>query len=360
MSILDELLAARARAANKYQLSKHQEQPTVKEEKREQEKVSKNNDSYWSFFRQETTSSVIECAHPQHGRCLQCSGRMLLHTKLEKCFKLRDMLSQNMYLSKCETKDISTMHEYVSHCCGLYHYCFESSQSQEFEANKKKVNELIDITRKADPKSLQITNQPKSSLQYGEVLFYSCAHMVFDLLMLSSSKLFSEHMTFIDLGSGIGKSLLAVSLLFPNFRKCIGIEIVRKLHEIACNSTKVWSDSLKLQDILASKVELINGNFFDETLIISKLFGSDHQTTVSTVVFIASTAFSASTMTKLNDMLLQLLDDNFQCINYVGVITLSHPLPDKQRFKILKTDSYRMSWGNVSVFFQQYQPQLLK
>lgn len=48
----------------------------------------------------------------------------------------------------------------------------------------------------------------------------------------------SKIKSFVDLGSGTGKAVLLAALLFPHMKKCIGIEILKELHENAVKCLK--------------------------------------------------------------------------------------------------------------------------
>ena len=114
---------------------------------------------------------------------------------------------------------------------------------------------------------------------------------------------------------------------------------------------------------------LLHENIFDVDLLNQHCFTKELLQSSNYVVFIASTAFTHQMMADLSRTLLDIFDgetgleskDKLIKTNAVEiiksnelfVITLSHPLPHQQRFKVFRQELFRMSWGNVMVYFQR-------
>merc|ERR1712173_294800 len=105
----------------------------------------------------------------------------------------------------------------------------------------------------------------------------------------------------------------------------------------------------------------VHGNIFNVDLLNQHCFTKELLSNSDFVVFIASTAFTHRMMEDLAATLLSIFDDESELksesnskdeTNELFVITLSHPLPIKDRFKVLHKELFRMSWGNVMVYFQ--------
>ena len=173
---------------------------------------------------------------------------------------------------------------------------------------------------------------------------------------------------FIDFGSGISKTLFIAALLFP-FRCCFGIELIHKIHLKAVGfKEKIPNSGHRLFECDPSELTVVHGNIFDVDLLTKHCFTSHLVEHSNFVIFIASTAFTDRMMMDLSKMLLSIFDDGANGIsnegngekekeikyrrNKVFVITLSRPLSDKQRFNVLHQELFRMSWGNVMVYFQ--------
>src|SRR5690348_2433064 len=84
---------------------------------------------------------------------------------------------------------------------------------------------------------------------------------------------------FVDLGSGIGKAAVVAALCF-NFREVCAIEIVPKLHELAIEIIEKEKD----HEELLKKVQLMNGDMFDESMIE---IWKKH-----TILFVSTTCFT--------------------------------------------------------------------
>ena len=86
------------------------------------------------------------------------------------------------------------------------------------------------------------------TLTYGEIDFYSMAEVYYTIENRYGGM---PKGIFYDLGSGIGKCVLASALLFP-FEKCKGIEILEGLYEIS-NQLKTKYDNEILTIIQENK-----------------------------------------------------------------------------------------------------------
>ena len=82
-------------------------------------------------------------------------------------------------------------------------------------------------------------------LIYGEIDFYSLAEC-FQFIKnqygaFPDSKDGMNSGIFVDLGHGEGKAVLAACLLHP-FKKCVGIEIIKKLYDRSCELKNKYMD----------------------------------------------------------------------------------------------------------------------
>lgn len=159
---------------------------------------------------------------------------------------------------------------------------------------------------------------------YGEINFISY------IALLSLTKP-SPDTIFYDLGSGIGKAVLACAMVF-NVKKSAGIELFSVLHQAALKQQqrleKIASYASKAQTI-----QLINDDFFHADF-------SD-----ATLIFINATAFFGETWQALN----QRLNNMTACTT---VITTSKKL-SCAAFTVTRETRVQMSWGIVKAYIQQ-------
>lgn len=177
-----------------------------------------------------------------------------------------------------------------------------------------------------------------SSLARSRLPYRTRAHVYGEVLLDSFIQILSvvkpkEGEVFYDLGSGTGRPLILASLFFP-FRKLYGVEILKEL----CDESKkvlVRYEELKLRWNIATvqHIEFIRADF-----LTYDFFDAD-------VVFINSTCFYEELFTQLELKCHRLKKG-------ARVITLTHPF-QSPFFTLLKQEVYKMSWGDVLVYFYE-------
>lgn len=130
-----------------------------------------------------------------------------------------------------------------------------------------------------------------------------------------------------DLGSGIGKPVVAAALLFP-FRRAVGVELLPSLHALA---TSAAARLVNTNHSSPPSIEFVCGDLFQQDV------------TDADLVFVASTGFDARMFARLAAHLATMRAGSV-------VLTLSLPLPGTD-FEVALEQRYRFSWGNCSVFF---------
>ncbi|MCW8387338.1 hypothetical protein OQJ18_12145 [Fluoribacter dumoffii] len=165
---------------------------------------------------------------------------------------------------------------------------------------------------------------------YGEIKFMS----FIALLSLTNP---DADTVFYDLGSGIGKAVLACSMVFP-IRKSVGVELFPELYVDACTRAKDLAKIKNYQD-KAGKINFILGDFLEVNL------------DEATLVFINSTAFFGPIWHKLCDKL-----DNLPHLK--TVITISKTLPSPY-FTLVRRTKVEMSWGVVFAYIHTRKTHLL-
>ena len=156
---------------------------------------------------------------------------------------------------------------------------------------------------------------------YGEIEFFSF------IALLSLVR--PDHKTvFYDLGSGIGKAVLACAMVYP-IHKCVGIEFLPELYKSACEQTR---QLIKIQNYTesAKKIKFIQGDFLEVDL------------QEATLVFINSTTIIGSIWENLCARLEELTQLN-------AIITTSKPLLSSN-FLVEKSTKVQMSWGVVTAY----------
>lgn len=159
---------------------------------------------------------------------------------------------------------------------------------------------------------------------YGEIEFLS-------FIALLSLHQPNNETIFYDLGSGIGKAVIACALVYP-VQKAIGIELLPSLHLVAQNQVAQLA-LIPDYKLTAAKIKFISADFFTACL-------DD-----ATFIFVNSTAFFDLTWKRLSARLGQLP-------HLKTVITTSKPLLS-QRFIVTRTARVQMSWGVVNAYIHQ-------
>jgi len=157
------------------------------------------------------------------------------------------------------------------------------------------------------------------NLTYGEIDFEGFFQILYDVPGIV------ERQVFYDLGSGVGKAVIAAALL-GNFKEVVGIELLPPLHEQAIVVSKLWEKE-KITEL--PKVKFLQEDFLEAT---------DYSNV--DLVYIHCTCFSQRLMYLLEDVLQTLPTGAI-------VLTVSQSLP---RMEIVKTKKYPFRWGEGTVY----------
>lgn len=141
----------------------------------------------------------------------------------------------------------------------------------------------------------------------------------------------NDNMAFYDLGSGLGQTAIALSMVF-NLKSATGIELFANLHFLACNHrdrlAQIPYYAKKMQ-----KVQFINQNFLNTDL------------KNATHIFINATGFFGPTWVNL----IQRID---QLYPGIIIITTTKAISSK-KFKILHQTQLKTSFGIITAFIQE-------
>ena len=159
---------------------------------------------------------------------------------------------------------------------------------------------------------------------YGEIEFKTFAEMLDDLPYNK------EQRVFYDLGSGVGKPVIAAALLC-DFTKVCGVELLEDLHNEALRIKDLFDNEVR--NLFPSKKKL------QMEFICDDLFKVDFSD--GDVVFIQSTCFSEDNMKQLENKCEILKPESL-------IITATKSLPS---WPVVGMKRYKMSWGEVSLFF---------
>ncbi len=191
------------------------------------------------------------------------------------------------------------------------------------------VNELNVLFQDVNP--FDISNEarkkieePPSDLHYGEIDL--CA--LLDLIALIQPH---PSAVFYDLGSGSGKSALAVKLRYPAF-KVIGIELIESLHQVAQQKHQQY---LTNHSVPSDQFEV---SFINDNLLNQHFADAD-------IIFINATAYSSATWEQILYKLVQLKRG-------AKVIITSKKLPFPA-FNKHYQGMELMSWGLTSTYIYE-------
>lgn len=155
---------------------------------------------------------------------------------------------------------------------------------------------------------------------YGEINPDS-SKQIFDIIRPQEGELFC------DLGSGVGKNVLFLSLIYP-FSKLYGIEILENLSKESKKAAERLYKKVP-KDYKLPKIEFINANFLH--VDFSNM----------DVLYACSTCFS-------EDLMLSIAKNASLMKKNSKVITLTKELPSTNHEKIF-CEQFPMSWGNGTV-----------
>ncbi|KAF0684842.1 Aste57867_23187 [Aphanomyces stellatus] len=165
----------------------------------------------------------------------------------------------------------------------------------------------------------------KTSFVYGEIAFFPFA----DILSSITSEISESNAVFYDLGSGVGKAVVAAALVHP-FHKAIGIEQLKPLVDF---SHARVDKLMERNDVAGQTISYICGSFFD------------HSWSDGDVVFCHSTCFSPEMWQRISKEAEQLKQGAY-------FISVSHILASPL-FEVLQTMTLPMSWGTCTVYIQR-------
>ena len=162
------------------------------------------------------------------------------------------------------------------------------------------------------------------SLTYGEIPLTSLA------CILARHTRLSDHTVFADIGSGIGRGLIA-ALMCHHFEHCIGIELLCTLHDQALLAKTAYEQSSGGESVDGSVLQLICGDFRTRT-----------EWHCADVVYVNSTCFDRLLMADLS----------VACEHLplgATVITQTYRL-SSDMFISSAIGAYEMSWGSADIF----------
>ena len=157
---------------------------------------------------------------------------------------------------------------------------------------------------------------------YGEIDFISF------VALLSLTKP-TNNTIFYDLGSGIGKAVIACAMVF-NVKKSCGIELFDELHRAAVSQQQLLH---QLPGYNSRSINFIHDDFLHTDF-------SD-----ATLIFINATAFFGETWSSIHQHLCKLKSGTV-------IVTTSKKLP-ADCFTVKIQTTVKMSWGLVSAYIHQ-------
>jgi len=189
-------------------------------------------------------------------------------------------------------------------------------------------------------------NFETTSFTYGEIEFKSFAE-IFYLIKTKYKHLLSERGRFYDLGSGIGKGVIAATILH-DFEFCIGIEYLQSLHDTALKLKEAYDTFMVNENLTIT----INSDWTEQTFqnipkvdfqcgdILQKNWLD------GTLIFANSTCFDPHLMWKIAKIAKMLPKDTL-------FVTITKRLPDYFNWDVLECYLTTMSWGDATVYIHQ-------
>ncbi|CAK4105133.1 unnamed protein product [Aphanomyces euteiches] len=162
-----------------------------------------------------------------------------------------------------------------------------------------------------------------TSSVYGEIAFFPFA----DIIQSVTTELTGG--VFYDLGSGVGKAVVAAALVHK-FDKAVGIELLKPLVDFSHGRV---DKLLETNDVVGQTISYICGSFFD------------HSWRDGDVVFSHSTCFTPSMWQRISKDAEKLKQGAY-------FISVSHILASPL-FEVLRTLTLPMSWGMCTIYIQR-------
>lgn len=175
----------------------------------------------------------------------------------------------------------------------------------------------------------EINQESASELLYGELPFITCKSMIKKANAKSDG-------VFFDLGSGTGRIVLAAHMIF-DFKKVVGVELLRGLHDKACEVRDHFYATIyhQIEEFSQNReIELINESLFNVDL------------SEADVIFMNHPFKDREMFKKLEEKFLNELKPQTK------IITIIRPLENKN-FKKLASAEYDFSWGKSTAFFYE-------
>ena len=180
-----------------------------------------------------------------------------------------------------------------------------------------------------------LDKEKAGSLQYGEITFRSLA-IGLQLIKRKYSGLPSGRGTFVDLGSGTGKTCVAAALIH-SFERVVGIELITDLYDISVGVKQIYCAYTASMRSKPTSVEFFN----DDIVQNSSWHDAD-------VVFANTLAFNAALIAKLTRSAMNMKEGAF-------FMSSGNLLTDDfhQGFELLEFQALPYSWGMSSVYLHR-------
>lgn len=162
------------------------------------------------------------------------------------------------------------------------------------------------------------------SLTYGEMTFEAMEKIIGELPETTG--------VFYDLGSGIGKAIVAAALL-GNYSTLVGVEILHELHlaaELARRRLVIELERRLAPELPRPQLSFIESDMF--TLDFSE----------ADIVFVASTCFTDAMVTVLRRRATMLRSGRY-------IVTMTRTL-QSTAFHMIKHFGAHMNWGDAEIF----------
>lgn len=220
---------------------------------------------------------------------------------------------------------------------------FEATTSVPMTDGLKQMQSLVPNLYKTHSydRGLRISIRERNELKiteegyaYGELDIETFADLFLKVAKVYGSK---KGGTFYDLGCGVGQLVYAAAAV-GDFRKCVGIEILKSLFDRGEKRKSKWAsymeDERMLESIKLCDVSFVNGDIFENVDWLQATF-----------LFIHWTAVPRMKLEKLFKKIEKLAEGTI-------CIAITNPIPNPC-FEVLLTGEINMSWGEAEYYLQE-------
>jgi len=252
--------------------------------------------------------------------------------------KINKLITQNyrIYGKKLSYK-ISKISQSTNINDSINNPSFNSSNNTRLENIFHKIYEEFDFSKiniENKKEKLQKNLILNKNFIYGESNFQAMLDILKFIEIKENNFFYDKNKIFLDLGSGIGKAVIAMSL-FDKFKKCIGVEIMENLYF----KSEIVKEKLDIEYLFKNNLKISEIDFlFDDIL---NLDFSNYD-----VIFANSTCWTKEFINSLFPKICQLKKGAY----FINTDQVFYPNLSNEIWEKKEKFKTQMSWGDSFIY----------